>query len=446
MDSNIDKRIGAILRRAVISGSADRAGDLRTRTARLTLAVSFALGLALAIAACALASRSPHRPRARAALAQQCPEPYPARRDPSDPLDLRVAPGNDPLNGANFFVDGPAHGSAAGAIAHLLGLSPKRLPGDLSWAGFQRQFESGALAGRLASHPGLAHPVQELSKIASQPEAQRFSSFSEGGGPGKIFAQAQKIFCQNMSADPGSIPIINTYFLHASLGGCPTPAQVRAYNPVFHRRVDEMAAATGRRPAVYLLEVDALGSSRCVARQGAMPEWEADLRYEINKIRALPHTVVYVEGGYSDANSPRYTARILNAIGIRTIRGFFTNDTHENWTIREVRWANRVSRLTHGAHFIVNTSDNGRGPLLNRNPGRYGTADLCNPPGRGLGPMDTTNTGFALADAFLWTHPPGNSSGCGGGPPGGVFWPARAVQLADNANQQLGPGFPSRPY
>jgi endoglucanase len=177
-----------------------------------------------------------------------------------------------------------------------------------------------------------------------------------------------------------------------------------------------------------------------------MPGWEADLRYEIDKMRALPHTVVYVEAGYSDSNTARYTARILNAIGVDKIRGFFTNDTHEQWTINEVRWSNRISRLTHGAHYIVNTADNGRGPLLNPHPITQGVEDLCNPPNRGLGPTDTTTTGFGAADAFLWTHPPGNSSGCGGGPPGGVFWVARAVQEAENANNRLGPGFPSQPY
>jgi hypothetical protein len=46
-----------------------------------------------------------------------------------------------------------------------------------------------------------------------------------------------------------------------------------------------------RRPSV-LLEVDALGTSKCVTRMGSMPEWENDLRYGIDKIAALPHTVV----------------------------------------------------------------------------------------------------------------------------------------------------------
>jgi hypothetical protein len=377
---------------------------------------------------------------------QECSEPYPAQRIKANPLDLPTATGSDPLNGARFFVPGPAKGTAAGEIAKLLGLNPKTMPADESWAGFERQFTTGSLSYKLKSNPGLAKEIAELSKIASQPEAQRISSYSWGGTPSGIFKQTQKIFCSNLTADPGTVPIFNTYFMHPVLGGCPTPSDVRHYNGLFHRRIDAMAAGVGRRPAVLLLELDALGSSSCVSKMHAMPEWEADLRYEINKMRALPHTVVYVEGGYSDSNSVRYTARILNKIGIRKIRGFFTNDTHEQWTSNEARWATKISKLTHGAHFIVNTADNGRGPLYNKNKVKNGVEDLCNPPGRGLGPLDTTLTGFKYADAWMWTHPPGNSSGCGGGPPGGVFYLKRALQEAELANQQLGPGYPSRPY
>ncbi len=403
-------------------------------------ALTALLVIAIAAAVAHAAGSTPAR-----AASSTCGGPYPASRDPADPLALARAPGRDPLRGARFFVPGPAHGEAAGAIAQLLGIDPLTLPAGESWRRFRHDLRHGPLAAEIA-RDGLRHDVAELSKIAAEPEAQRFSSFSEGGGPGAVYAQVRKVLCTNMMADPESIPLITTYFLHASLGGCPTPAQVSAYTPVFDRRVDEMAAATGRHPAVFLLELDAIGSSRCIAADGSLPGWEADLRYEIDAVRALPHTVVYVEAGYADANSPAYTARILNAIGIRRIRGFFTNDTHDDWTIAEVRWASKVSRLTHGAHFIVNTADNGRGPLRNRDPGREGRDDLCNPPGRGLGPRDTTHTGFAHADAFLWTHPPGNSSGCGGGPPAGVFWPARAIGLAERASGRLGPGFPSRPY
>jgi endoglucanase len=196
-----------------------------------------------------------------------------------------------------------------------------------------------------------------------------------------------------------------------------------------------------------LLETDSIGTSSCIRRHGGLGEWEALLRYEIGKMAALPHAIVYTEGGYEDSGSARYSAKVLNAIGVRRIRGFYTNDTHLNWTINEVRWATKVSKLTHGAHFIVNTAQNGNGPLLNPHPRSQGIENLCNPPGRGLGPQPTTQTGVALADAWLWTSPPGNSSGpCNGGPAGGMFWAARAVGLAANANNRLGPQYASQPY
>jgi endoglucanase len=289
--------------------------------------------------------------------------------------------------------------------------------------------------------------VLQLSKVAAQPEVQRISAYVRGGGPNAVFLQTQKILCRNLTADRGSIPIINTYFLHPGVKThCPSPAQVRAAAPLFTLRVNELVAAIDRRPAVLLLETDGLGSSSCVARRGALGEWVALLDYEIQAVATLPHVVAYVEAGYSDSNSVDYTARALNGAGIQRIRGFYTNDTHLNWTIKEVRWATGVSVRTGGAHFIVNTAQNGQGPLLNKRPRTQGIQNLCNPPRRGIGPRPTTNTGFALADAWLWTSPPGNSSGCGGGPKGGVFWPARAIGLASRANGRLGPGFPSRPY
>jgi hypothetical protein len=378
--------------------------------------------------------------------AQQCTASAPAQRDPANPLDLPQAPGANPLTGARFFVPGPAKGSAAGAIAQLLGLNPVNMPVDESWATFANDLAFGPLHNKLAASPSLARKVAQLSLIASQPEAQRISSFSWGGTPSGIYKQTQKILCDNMTADPGTIPIFNTYFLHPVLGGCPTPKQVSDYMPLFHSRIDAMAQGVGNHPAVFLLELDAIGSSSCVQKMGAMPEWEAALRYEMKAMQSLPHTVVYVEGGYSDSNSVGYTARILNAIGINSIRGFFTNDTHEDWTSDEAHWATTIAKKTHGAHFIVDTADNGTGPLRNHDRVANGNEDLCNPPGRGLGPLTTTLTGYSYADAWMWTHPPGNSSGCGGGPPGGVFWPARAEGEASRANNQLGPGLPSRPY
>jgi endoglucanase len=363
---------------------------------------------------------------------------------------LSAAPGSDPLNGASFFVDGPAHGAAAGAIAQLLGIDANVPVGHYlpsfkdsdSWASF-----AATIPGRLASNPSVGSQVQLLEKIASQPETQRISNSSQGGGPNAPGQQAQKLFCHNFTADPGTIPVVNTYFLHGALGGCPTSAQIVANRGLFDGRIDSLAAEIANRPVVLLLETDAIGSSSCIKAHGALGQWEQDLRYEVDKFSTLPHAVVYVEGGYSDSNSPRYTAKVLNAVDVSKIQGFYTNDTHLNWTIDEVKWGEKVSALTHGKHFIVNTAQNGNGPLVPSNRVKFGNELLCNPPARGLGPQPTTSTGFPLVDAFLWTSIPGNSSGkCNGGPSAGTFWAARAEMLAQNANGRLGPGYPSTPF
>lgn len=415
------------------------------RHARLLVAALVATAGMATLAAISLTAAAPARSAVPHA-AQQCPDPYSGTRDPSNPLALPNPPGADPINGAHFYVPGPRKGAAARAIAQLVGLNPDTMPVSESWAQFQQRLTRGRIAAKLAHNRDLAHKVAMLSKIAAEPEAQRISIYSMGGGPGAIFGQTQKVICQNITADPGSIMAFNTYFLHPTLGGCANASQIQAYMPTFHRQINEMAAAIDRRPALILAEIDALGSSSCIAHHGGLPAWEAALKFEVDRFEALPHTAVYVEGGYSDSNSVGYTAKALNAIGVNRIQGFFTNDTHNEWTINEVRWATQVARRTHGAHFIVNTASNGQGPKLNPHPTTQGVEALCNPPGRGLGPTFDTSTGFRYADAFMWTHPPGNSSGCGGGPPGGVFWPSYAIGLAQRANQKLGPGFPSRPY
>jgi endoglucanase len=83
---------------------------------------------------------------------------------------------------------------------------------------------------------------------------------------------------------------------------------------------------------------------------------------------------------------------------------------------------------------VINTGENGRGPLVPRSRVLSGNEVLCNPPGRGLGPQ-STDTGYRWADAFLWFSNPGGSSGAcrPGAPPAGVYWPTYAVMLVRNA-------------
>ncbi len=132
-------------------------------------------------------------------------------------------------------MPGPAKGPAAGAIAQLVGLNPDNMPIDESWAQFQQSLSRGAIGAKLAHNKGLARKVALLSKIAAEPDVQRISIFSMGGGPGAIFAQTQKVICNNIQSDPGSIMAFNTYFLHPKLGGCANASQINAYMPTFKR-------------------------------------------------------------------------------------------------------------------------------------------------------------------------------------------------------------------
>ena len=147
-----------------------------------------------------------------------------------------------------------------------------------------------------------------------------------------------------------------------------------------------------------------------------------------------------------------------------------------------LRYANMLGTVLPTAHFIVDTSRNGRGPL---NAAQFSAApydqsggtisalnsgNWCNPPGAGLGLRPSANTGVALLDAYLWVKIPGESDGscdiAGGArawdftkynpwnlpvdaqnhfdplwgivdPAGGAWFPQQSLQLAQLANPPL---------
>jgi endoglucanase len=85
---------------------------------------------------------------------------------------------------------------------------------------------------------------------------------------------------------------------------------------------------------------------------------------------------------------------------------------------------------------VINTGENGRGPLRPRDIVHAGNEVLCNPPGRGLGPLPSANTGYRNVDMFAWTSNPGESGGScvAGAPPTGDYWPGYAAVLVQNAD------------
>lgn len=426
------------------------------------LAASALAGAALG-AVSAAATTSPVAPGRTAAACASAEVSAP--RDPANPLALASPPGADPLHGAHFFIDGPRHGAVAQVIESLLGLSNAAYTDADTWASFQQ-----AVTQRLGSvSASVAHQVEEYLKIGSQEETQSVSLFAEGGGYRGIYGQVMKLLCGSMAADPAplTVPVFTTYFAHPAPGSCPSVAALRRWWPTFRADVRAMAVAIGHRRAVILSEIDSIGTSGCLHGE-ALQLWLRELSYEVGAFSRLPHAVVYQEAGSEDETPAPRVAQLLVDIGVNRIRGFFSNDTHLNWSSSEVSWGDRVAAavrqlyarrhpaIAYLPHFVVNTAQNGRGPKRNPHPRTQGSEALCNPPGRGLGRLPTADTSptfdgqtFSLLDAFLWTGVPGRSHGTTcypGAKPGGVFDPRFALELAENANQQLGPGYPSRPY
>ena len=350
------------------------------------------MGTALVIAAVVVAIPAAAREVVAHPAGKACASPdVTTPRDPANPLALPVAPapGQSPLTGAHFFVDGPRHGQAAGAIAQMLGMNPMTSFTDSdSWAQFQQAHGSQFNA-----------EAQALSKIAGQEETQNVSLFAGGGGPGAILGQTTKLLCRNAAADPtpATVMVFSTFFIYPRGRFCPSLAAIQSWQGTFGRDINEMARGIGSKRAVILMEIDSIGTSSCLKKK-SLTLWLHDLSWEANVFSQLPHAVVYEEAGYSDAQGPLWTAKRLWQAGVNRVEGFWTNGTHFAWSSNEIKWAEKVSnalfRLSHGsyrAHFVVNTAQNGQGPKLNPHPVQQGIENLCNPPGRGLGRTPTGN-------------------------------------------------------
>lgn len=227
------------------------------------------------------------------------------------------------------------------------------------------------------------------------------------------------------AASQGRVPLLVAYALpHRdcggySAGGVPDAAAYGAW-------VRALADGIGQARAVVVLEPDSIAQLDCLTAQ-RRDERLAALRDAVAVLAARPGAVVYLDGGNSGWVPAEEMARRLVRAGLASARGFATNVSNFHTTPTEVAYAERLSALTSGSRYVVDTSRNGLGPLSG--------AAWCNPAGRALGVRPTTVTGAAHADAYLWVKRVGESDGdCGRGePPAGTWWTSYALGLASRA-------------
>lgn len=206
-----------------------------------------------------------------------------------------------------------------------------------------------------------------------------------------------------------------------SAGGLASHEAYRAW-------IDNLAAGIGQRKAIIVIEPDAIPQLDCLDAAGKTARLES-LKYSIEKFKYTTQATVYLDAGNARWIAADETANRLKAGGIATADGFALNVSNYLTTSDNVTFGTNVSNLTGGKHFIVDSSRNGLGPDSAYN--------WCNPSGRALGTPPTTNTGYALVDAFMWIKTPGESDGvCNGGPSAGTWWQEYALGLAQRSTVQ----------
>ncbi len=268
---------------------------------------------------------------------------------------------------------------------------------------------------------GDARKADLIWKIAREPKAIWVGRFTSPN----FHVKVRRII--DPAEQQGSVPILTVLRAQSrecgpsyTGGGPAEDARTRAW-------YDDLARAIGASRVVIAFEPDSLGTIDCLARS-RMDDRIRLLRYGVSALSRLPNATIYLEAGASDWEPARRTARQLRAIGIAKVRGFMLNATHYDWTRNNIRHGLDISRRVGGKHFIINTAENGRGPVHHRLANGRRITVWCNPPRRGLGIPPTTNTSNPMVDAYLWINRPGYAQSCQGRP---IAWYApRALSYA----------------
>jgi endoglucanase len=283
---------------------------------------------------------------------------------------------------------------------------------------------------RVYRHRGQRHKAALVWRIAREPRALWLGRFTRPHFRHKVrrlIVAAQR---------QGSVPVFTVMRAESrgcgpsyTGGGLAEDARTRAW----YRR---LARAIGGARVVIAFEPDSLGTIDCHARSRRDDRIRL-LRYGVRALSRLPGATIYLEAGASDWEPARRTARQLRAIGIARVRGFMLNATHFDWTRNNIRHGLDISRRVGGKPFIINTAENGRGPIHYRLANGRRINVWCNPSRRGLGIPPTTSTSNPMVDAYLWINRPGYAQGCQGRP---IAWYApRALSYARFATRWEAP-------
>jgi endoglucanase len=275
---------------------------------------------------------------------------------------------------------------------------------------------AAALAGPFYADPD-SNASRQASKYEKQgrPEAARLmramaavpqAFWFTGGTPEQVRKHVRRTVDAATAAQ--AVAVLVAYNVPGRDCGGYSAGGARHYG----RWIDGFADGIGNRSAVVIVEPDALASG-CVKLD--------HVRRAVTRLKRT-NAAVYVDAGHSRWRPARTMARRLHKVGASAVA---LNVSNFRATDELVAYGTEI-----GLPFVIDTSRNGQGPKGTR---------WCNPPGRGLGALPTTETGNPLIHAFLWIKTPGESDGeCRGAPKAGQWWPRYALGLARRAYPSLG--------
>ncbi|MDX6280663.1 MAG: endoglucanase [Kribbellaceae bacterium] len=265
-------------------------------------------------------------------------------------------------------------------------------------------------------HPSDASAASIRTNIAEKAGGRWFGNWS-----GDIQQAVSQFVGAADTAD--KLPILVAYNIPGrdcggdSLGGAGSPEAYRAW-------ISQFADGIGTRPAVVIIEPDALAQLDCIPDEVQQTRLDL-LKYAVNEFASKnPNTWAYMDGGNATWIEASEMARRLRLVEVSKIRGFALNTSNYYTTAQSVAKGNAIrAALNSPAQFVIDTSRNGNGS----------NGQWCNPAGRKLG--DTSRDGSHVSgtvDSLLWLKVPGDSDGdCGSvrGIPAGTFSPTLATHL-----------------
>jgi endoglucanase len=354
--------------------------------------------------------------------------------------------------------------------------------------------------------------AENLSAMVSMPQAV----WVTGSDPATVTQEVRNT--THRAAGKGQIPVLAAYNLpfrdcaQYSAGGATDVAGYKAWIDALASGIQDRAAMIVLEPdglgiIPWHRTIDSTlewcQPAEAKSATAAAERYEM-LNYAVDELKALPNTKVYLDGTHSAWLGTGEIASRLVKAGVQKADGFFLNVSNYELTERQLKYGSWVSQCIYYAteiepgaygscasqfhpasptdfstwgltdawyaqnvagarnapmsddlaHFVIDTSRNGRGPWVPTTT--YPDPQVwCNPPARGLGYLPTSDTGHELADAFLWIKVPGESDGeCSRGltsnggvdpewglvdPSAGAWFPEQALDLIRNASVPVRP-------